>query len=68
MHDSLKDVLNKYNDFNNICKNSSKNLNGLTDFLKVMTSNGGSDVYNGEGNRLSFKNENEMYNEMCVRT
>ena len=68
MHDSLKDVLNKYNDFNNICKNSSKNLNGLTDFLKVITSNGGSDVYNGKGNRLSFKNEKEIYNEMCIRT
>ena len=68
MNNSLKDVLNKYNNFNNICKNSSKNLNGFTDFLKVTTSNGDSDVYNGEGNRLSFKNENEMYNEMCVRT
>ena len=68
MHGSLKDVLNKYNDFDNICKNSSKNLNGLTDFLKVTTSNGDSDVYDGKGNRLSFKNENEMYNEMCVRT
>ena len=68
MHDSLKDVLNKYNDFNNICKNSSKNLNGLTDFLKVITSNGDSDVYDGEGNRLSFKNEKEMYDEMCDRT
>ena len=67
MHGSLKDVLNKYNDFDNICKNSSKNLNGLTDFLKVTTSNGDSDVYDGKGNRLSFKNENEMYNEMCFR-
>ena len=45
-----------------------KKSNGLTDFLKVTTSNGDSNVYDGEGNRLSFKNENEMYNEMCVRT
>ena len=68
MSDIMKNVLEKYNDFNNICNISMKKSNGLTDFLKVITSNGDSDVYDGEGNRLSFKNENEMYNEMCVRT
>ena len=68
MSDIMKNALEKYNDFNNICNISMKKSNGLTDFLKVTTSNGESDVYDGEGNRLSFKNENEMYNEMCART
>ena len=67
MSDIMKNALEKYNDFNNICNISMKKSNGLTDFLKVTTSNGDSDVYDGEGNRLSFKNENEIYNEMCVR-
>lgn len=67
MSDVMKNALEKYNDFNNICNISMKESNGLTDFLKVTISNGDSDVYNGEGNRLSFKNENEMYNEMCDR-
>ena len=68
MSDIMKNALEKYNDFNNICNISMKKSNGLMDFLKVTTSNGDSDVYDGEGNRLSFKNENEMYNEMCART
>ena len=68
MSDVMKNAFDKYNDFDNICNIHIKKSNGLTDFLKVTTSNGESDVYDGEGNRLSFKNENEMYNEMCVRT
>lgn len=68
MSDVMKNALEKHNDFNNICNFSIKQSNCLTDFLKVITSNSDSDVYDGEGNRLSFKNENEMYNEMCVRT
>lgn len=67
MSDVMKNDLEKYNDFNNICNISLKKSNSLTDFLKVTTSNGDSDVYDGEGNILSFKNENEMYNEMCFR-
>ena len=67
MSDVMKNALEKYNDFNNICNISLKKSNGLTDFLKVTTSNGDSDVYDSEGNRLSFKNENEMYNEMYFR-
>ena len=67
MSDIMKNALEKYNDFNNICNISMKKSNGLTDFLKVITSNGDSDIYDGEGNRLTFKNENEMYNEICVR-
>ena len=65
---SIDNILNEYNDFNNICNNSPKKSNGLTDFLKITISDGDSDVYDGEGNRLSFKNEKEMYNEMCIRT
>ena len=68
MSDIVKNALEKYNDFDNICNISLKKSNGLTDFLKVTTSNGDSDVYDGEGNRLSFKDEKEMYNETCVRT
>ena len=68
MSDVMKNALEKYNDFNNICNISMKKSNGLTDFLKVTTSNGDSNVYDGEGNRLSFKDEKEMYNETCVRT
>ena len=68
MSGGTNNILEEYNDFDNICNISLKKSNGLTDFLKVTTSNGDSDVYDGEGNRLSFKNENEMYNEMCVRT
>lgn len=41
---------------------------GLRIFLKVTTSNGNSDVYDGKGNRLSYKNKEEMYNEICLRT
>lgn len=63
-----ENAFDKYNDFDNICNNSLKKSNGLTDFLKVTTSNGDSDVYDGKGNRLSFKNEKEMYNELCFRT
>ena len=68
MSGGTNNIFEEYNDFDNICNISLKKSNGLTDFLKVTTSNGDSDVYDGEGNRLSFKNENEMYNEMCVRT
>ena len=68
MSDAIKNAFDKYNDFDNICNIHIKKSNCLTDFLKVTTSNGDSDVYDSEGNRLSFKNENEMYNEMCART
>ena len=68
MYGGTNNIFEEYNDFDNICNISLKKSNGLTDFLKVTTSNGDSDVYDGKGNRLSFKNENEMYNEMCVRT
>ena len=64
----MKEAFDNYNNFDNICSISIKKSNGLIDFLKVTTSNGDSDVYNGEGNRLSFKNEKEMYDEMCDRT
>lgn len=69
MTDSMKNAFEKHNNFDNICNNSlKKSANGLTDFLKVTTSDGDSDVYDGKGNRLSFKNEEEMYNEICMRT
>ena len=64
----MKEAFDNYNNFDNICSISIKKSNGLIDFLKVTTSNGDSDVYDGEGNRLSFKNEKEMYDEMCDRT
>lgn len=65
---SIDNILNEHNDFDNICNNSTKKSNGLTDFLKVTISNGDSDVYDSEGNRLSFKNEKEIYKEICIRT
>ena len=68
MSDAIKNAFDKYNSFDNICSISIKKSNGLIDFLKVTTSNGDSDVYDSEGNRLSFKNEKEMYDEMCDRT
>ena len=68
MCNTMKEAFDNYNNFDNICSISIKKSNGLIDFLKVTTSNGDSDVYDGEGNRLSFKNENEIYNEMCART
>ena len=68
MSDVTNNIFEEYNNFDNICNISLKKSNGLTDFLKVTTSNGESDVYDGEGNRLSFKDEKEMYNETCVRT
>lgn len=64
----MKEAFDNYNNFDNICSISIKKSNSLIDFLKVTTSNGDSDVYDGEGNRLSFKNEKEMYDEMCDRT
>ena len=67
MSDAIKNAFDKYNDFDNICNIYIKKSNSLTDFLKVTTSDGDSDVYDSEGNRLSFKNENEMYNEMYFR-
>ena len=67
MADAIENAFDKYNSFDNICNIHIKKSNSLTDFLKVTTSNGESDVYDGEGNRLSFKNENEMYNEMYFR-
>ena len=59
MSDTMKNSLDKNNDFDNICNNSVKKSksNGLMDFLKVTTSNGDSDIYDSEGNRLSSKNE-----------
>lgn len=68
MCNSMKEAFDNYNNFDNICSISIKKSNSLIDFLKVTTSNGNSDVYDGEGNRLSFKNEKEMYDEMCDRT
>lgn len=68
MSESLDTAFDRYNNFDNICNNSPKKSNGLTDFLKVTTSNGNSDVYDGKGNRLSYKNKEEMYNEICTRT
>ena len=68
MSDAIKNAFDKYNSFDNICNIHSKKSNSLTDFLKVTTSNGESDVYDGEGNRLSFKNKKEMYDEICIRT
>lgn len=68
MSESLDTAFDRYNNFDNICNNSLKKSNGLTDFLKVTTSNGDSDVYDGKGNRLSYKNKEEMYNEICMRT
>lgn len=64
----MKEAFDNYNNFDNICSISIKKSNSLIDFLKVTTSNGDSDIYDGEGNRLSFKNEKEMYDEMCDRT
>lgn len=66
MSDAIKNAFDKYNSFDNIC--NIKKSNSLTDFLKVTTSNGESDVYDSEGNRLSFKNKKEMYDEICIRT
>ena len=68
MCNTMKEAFKNYNNFDNICSISIKKSNSLIDFLKVTTSNGDSDVYDGEGNRLSFKNEKEMYDEMCDRT
>ena len=68
MCNTMKEAFDNYNNFDNICSISIKKSNGLIDFLKVTTSNGESDVYDSEGNRLSFKNEKEMYDEMCDRT
>lgn len=68
MYNTMKEAFENYNNFDNICSISIKKSNGLIDFLKVTTSNGDSDVYDSEGNRLSFKNEKEMYDEMCDRT
>ena len=68
MCNTMKEAFDNYNNFDNICSISIKKSNGLIDFLKVTTSNDDSDVYDGEGNRLSFKNEKEMYDEMCDRT
>ena len=68
MCNTMKEAFDNYNNFDNICSISIKKSNGLIDFLKVTTSNGDSDVYDSEGNRLSFKNEKEMYDEICDRT
>ena len=68
MCNTMKEAFDNYNNFDNICSISIKKSNGLIDFLKVTTSNGDLDVYDSEGNRLSFKNEKEMYDEMCDRT
>ena len=68
MCNTMKEAFDNYNNFDNICSISIKKSNSLIDFLKVTTSNGDSDIYDGEGNRLSFKNEKEMYDEMCDRT
>lgn len=68
MSDSMNNTFDKYNNFDNICNGCLKKSNSLTDFLKITTSNGESDVYDGEGNILSFKNKKEMYEELCIRT
>ena len=63
MSESIDKIFEKCNDFDNICNISVKKpkSNGLMDFLKVTTSNGDSDVYDSDGNRLSFKNKKEIY-------
>ena len=68
MSESLDTAFDRYNNFDNICNISLKKSNGLTDFLKVTISNGDADVYDGKGNRLYYKNKEEMYNEICAQT
>lgn len=67
MANAIENAFDKYNSFDNICNIHIKKSNSLTDFLKVTTSNGESDVYDSEGNRVSFKNKKEMYGEICIR-
>ena len=68
MADAIENAFDKHNSFDNICNINIKKSNSLTDFLKVTTSNGESDVYDSEGNRLSFKDKKEVYDEICIRT
>ena len=53
------------NDFENICKSKKEGVN-LNGFLKV-TTDGHSDVYDDDGNRLSYKNKQEYVDELCSR-
>lgn len=54
------------NDFENICKTKTESVN-LSGFLKV-TTDGHSDVYDDNGNRLTYKNKQEYINDLCSRT
>lgn len=63
---SSEEILKKINDFENICKSSKRKDVALQGFLKV-TQDGQTDVYDDNGNRLSFKNKQEMIDDMCTR-
>ena len=63
---SSDNMLKKLNNFENICKSAKKKDVALQGFLKV-TQDGQTDVYDDDGNRLSFKNKQEMIDEMCSR-
>ena len=60
---SSERMLKQANDFENISERVRKPDVALQGFLKV-TQDGQSDVYDDNGNRLSFKNTQEMIDEI----
>ena len=64
---SEQQLLDKYNNFEKISKakpHKEVNLQGL---LKV-TADNHTDIFDDDGNRLTFKDKKELYNELCMRT
>ena len=63
---SEKQLLDKYNDFEKISRSKPHKEANLQGLLKI-TANNHTDVFDDDGNRLTFKNKKELYNELCMR-
>ena len=65
--DKIEEELIKHNKIDNIYKNAANNKVNLSGVLKV-TSDNHTDVYDDNGNRLTYKNKDEIFDEVCLRT
>lgn len=57
----------KHNNFDKIYKSASNKKVNLSGVLKVTTDNH-TDMYDDNGNRLTYKNKDEIFDEVCLRT
>lgn len=64
---SEQQLLDKYNNFEKISETKPHKEANLQGLLKVTQINR-TDIFDDDGNRLTFKDKKELYNELCMRT